>query len=212
MLHAKKWVLYDFVNKSDESIADRLSILNNAGISALLVHPEKSGFSIDQLKVIATFCKGEIDCFVVDNPVLAKEIGASGLFFSTIQLADWSIKESHPNLIIGGRAHSLADCKNFELMDADFLTLVPAVAKPLGADNGSIPGSEIFSDIVPQEEVYGWMVSSLNIPVIAEGVFSLEELTRIVENANTQGVLISDTFCPTLDRSGCISAIRKTLN
>lgn len=212
MLHTKKWILYDFANKSDESIADQLSILTKAQVSAILLHPENSGFSIDQLKEIVSFCKGEMDCFVVDNLTLAKEMGASGLFFSNIQLADWSIKETNPDLIIGGRAHTLADCKNFELMDADFLTLISSVAKPLGPDNGSVLGSEIFSDIVPQQEVYGWMVSSLNVPVIAEGIYSLDELAVIAENSDIQGVLISDGFCSNLDRSTCLAGVNKILN
>lgn len=209
MLNTKEWILYDFENKSGESIVDQLSVLLNAGVLGILVDPLNSGFSINQIIEVVSLCKGKTACFIVDDLALAKKVGASGLFFSSMAQADWSIKETNPELIIGGRANTLADSKNLELMDADFIVLDIAAAKPIEAGNGPILGAEIFSTIVPQQTVYGWTIASLNTPVLASGLHSLEELALIIENATIAGVLIADDFCPNLDRTTCLEAVVK---
>lgn len=132
-----------------------------------------------------------VDYLVKDNIDFAKEINADGVLLSDLDSDLSTIRSSHPNLLVGGLAINLADCKNWELKNVDFIQF--AIPSNNSKQN-IILGSEILQDIIPREEEYGWMILSLNKLVFVNGVTNLEELKSIRAKTNIYGVVLTKQF------------------
>ncbi|NOQ71595.1 MAG: hypothetical protein GQ574_06325 [Crocinitomix sp.] len=133
----------------------------------------------------------KVNYLVKDDVDLADKLGLDGVLISDLERDLSSIRISHPNLLIGGLAYDLADCKNWEMKGVDFIQFFMP-------ENGSqqvvILGSELLQDIIPREEEYGWMVLSLNKPVFVLGVADFEELKLVYDKTNVSGVVFTKHF------------------
>ncbi len=132
-----------------------------------------------------------IDYLVKDNIDFANEINADGVLISDLDRDLSTIRSSYPNLLIGGLALDLADCKNWELKEVDFIQFgIPNS----DSNQNVILGSEILQDIIPREEEYGWMILSLNKPVFVTGIKNFQELKSLHSKTNVYGVVFTKQF------------------
>lgn len=173
----------DFVRLTPEHITDNFSEKIKAA-------------NVDRSKLI-----------LVNDPVLALSLGLENIFLEHSELDIFTVKSTYPNLNFGGLAHSLADSKNLELAKADYIEMTA----PNNGRHAQPLGSELFQDVIPKEETYGWVVVSLNTPVVASGLKSLNEVEKLVGSADIKGVIISGQFEPRLELKTTVSELKKIL-
>ena len=129
---------------------------------------------------------------LLNEPEKARELGLKNVFISNGSIDVFELKSNYPNLNFGATAYSLADCKNLELAGADYIEMIVPSKK-----QNSIPlGSELMQDIIPKEESYGWVVMSLNTPVLASGIPTIKKFEKLQDSADVKGIVISETFEP----------------
>lgn len=148
---------------------------------------------------------GRAHLIIIDNLNWAIECGASYLLLSDLNVDVNQIRRKYPKLKLGGFALSMADCKNWELRKVDFIEFRPS--RTNAKTIMPILGSEGFQEIIPKESIYGWMILSLNTPVIASEPSDYDVLTDIVKSADIQGIVISDFFQAQESRLTCLKRI-----
>lgn len=190
-----------------------------------LIHFEISDFNqvtdellkdVDVLRVPPTLNKTDIQnliervqnsitILIIDDVNLATALDADGVFFSIPEMFH---QVSKSDLLIGGMAHNLADCKNWEMLGADFIDFNP----PFRVSKGQPLGSEGFKELPSKNEVYGWMLFSLNIPVFIHQPTTLPLIKEIYSVADIHGVLLSSSFDFKQNASTQFSLIRSLFN
>jgi len=86
-------------------------------------------------------------------------------------------KNKYPNLKIGGIGSDIAECKNIEHFNGDFVYLGPL--EKIGVSPYLI--------LTPEKPDYEWRFIDITIPVIAFGMSSLDTLSDITEKTNLFG-------------------------
>ncbi len=185
---------YDYrkISKTDFNI--ELDEIISSGISFMRINPLKDNLSLEEGQLIAAACKGKVDLIVVDDLDYALGIDAQGLYITSQELKVEDIMKAHPELSIGALAGSVAECKNWELKGVDYIELNVNPRKDVKPDLPTILGTEIFKDLISKEESYGWMILSLNTPVIVSGLTSISQLRGLEKHADFHGVLITELF------------------
>lgn len=97
---------------------------------------------------------------------------------------------SKSNSIIGGLAKTYADAKNWERWNVDFIDFNP---QPKTIEN-SILGSEGWNFIPSKNELYGWMITSLTVPVFFHCPRALSEIQEVVQEVDLKGVYIGENY------------------
>ncbi|MFT5818985.1 MAG: thiamine monophosphate synthase [Crocinitomix sp.] len=151
----------------------------------------------------------KVNYLVKDDVDLADKIGVDGVLISDLERDLSSIRISHPDLLIGGLAYDLADCKNWEMKGVDFIQFF---MPENGSPQGVILGSELLQDIIPREEEYGWMILSLNKPVFVLGVSDFEELKLVQEKTTIHGVVFTNQFEQKISLEERIDKMEELLN
>ena len=180
-----------------EADKDFLQLLSTA--SKDLVHVVRvsclaNGNSVNNLEEIAAISKGKALFFMDAACSQLTDVQPDGLFFHDPEEAMLFQKNSDDSQILAGLARTYADCKNLELANADYVLLKPKVKR----EYSSILGMEAFSNLIPKNETYGWMITNINTPVIAAGLRSLKELEELKKVAGINGIQISAGFEPQL--------------
>lgn len=156
--------------------------------------------------------RADVDLLVAEDLDFALKIGANGLCLSDFSIDVEGIRKKHPNLIIGGLATTVADCKNWELLQVDFIHLTTANQNNLNGGLHPILGSEVVQNLISKEENYGWMIMSLNTPVFVAGLSALNELNELVKNASVYGIVLTPQFESNQNLSTKINKILEILD
>lgn len=178
------------------------------GIDGLILNPKRFKISSEQGKLISEICGEQTAIIVIDDFNFAAEINANVFYITQLEEAITNLSEQYPKMRIVGRAQSLAECKNWELLGADFIDFNP----PMDLDDNKSPfiiGSELYQDAIPKKEEYGWMIMSVNTPVFTSQTRSLLELSELFGRTRIAGVVISDEFESKQELSISISRIRE---
>ncbi|MDA7804410.1 thiamine phosphate synthase, partial [Crocinitomix sp.] len=173
---------------------------------------------VDAIRIPATIPKAEIlnliariddttDLLIIDDIQLALELNVKGVFFSNPESYN-ELRNFDQDLLLGGMAHNLADCKNWEMIGADFIDYNPPIQK----EHNSPLGSEGFQELPSKNEVYGWMLFSLNVPVFVHHPTNLTVIQSIVEFADVQGTSLSANFDWGQNATTTLNQIRNLLN
>ena len=110
------------------------------------------------------------------------------VFFEVYSDDVLNFAELHPTLSIGCHANSVAECKNLEMVGVDYIQYDPPKDQP-EAGMGKIP---FLETLIPRKEEYGWVVMSLNTPIIVGGLNSPDEYEDIYQLADVKGVFLDE--------------------
>jgi thiamine monophosphate synthase len=190
-------------------IDNQLTALVQAGIHGIILNPNIKNFDIRVLEKIQLHCNSEFDLYLEDAFELVNQYNFTGVILSVQDVSVADIRKSNPNLKIGGKATNLAECKNWELQKIDFIEFRPPTNQQTTPFTKQILGAESFTQIFPKEEVYGWMILSLNLPVFASGIHHLDSLKELIDTSSVSGAIISDLFEPKISREKIVREILK---
>ncbi len=193
--------------KDHPSLENQLMDLIQAGIHGIIINPNFENFDVSTLKKIRNLCNSRIDLFLDDALELANEYNFTGVILSEEGHSIGEIRKTYPNLKIGGKATNLAECKNWEMQNIDFIEFCPPTNQRTTPFTKQILGTESFTKIFPKEEVYGWMILSLNVPVFATGIHQLDSIKELIDTTSVVGAIISDQFEPKMNREKIVKEI-----
>jgi len=199
---------YQIKSDFNSTLLESIKTLVKTGINGLVLNPGNYKITIEQGKQIAQICGENVDLIITDDLDFAKQINAKTVFLSTLDETMNNLADKYPNMRIGGGAQRLADCKNWELLDAAYIDFNPPRASLEEEKNPFILGAELYQAVIPKKVEYGWMILSLNTPVFASNLKSLSDLEELINNTQITGVVINDDFEPKLDLGNSIHNIR----
>lgn len=188
---------------------NQLNALIQAGIHGIILNPNTENFDVRVLEKIQLHCNGQIEVYLEDDFELANQYNFKGVIFSKQDVSVADIRKSNPTIKIGGKATNLAECKNWELQKIDFIEFRLPPNQQTTPFTKQILGAESFTKIFPKEEVYGWMILSLNLPVFATGIHQLDSLKELIDTSSVVGAIISDQFEPKISREKIVREILK---
>jgi len=183
------------LKKSPEQFLEKeLAQIKSIAIDVVRLDAE---FSLDEIQRIKALLNNSA-LLLEDNVALAEAAGLNGVFFNSVsQALSYLANAPKASLNVGAKALNFADCKNLELQQADFIELNVAVK-----DNQSkMLGMELIENAIPKQDEYGWMIMSLNTPVIAAGLKNNGELSKVVKKSTMRGVLLTNSWDEDLSES-----------
>lgn len=121
--------------------------------------------------------KHNLQCYVDDDNKSTK-LNTTGIITNDPENIS-KIKKEHPNLKIGIKTAKIVDCKNAELMEADFIWLGPF--KTIGI--------ETYETLTPLEMPYEWMILNVDIPIFSYGSLLIKDLKELNEKINLGGIV-----------------------
>lgn len=183
--------------------------LIQVGIHGIIINPNIKNFDVRVLEKIQLLCNAQIDVYLEDAFELANQYNFTGIILSEQDVSVSHIRKSNPTIKIGGKATNLAECKNWELQKIDFIEFRPPTNPQTTSFTKQILGSESFNKVFPKEEVYGWMIFSLNLPVFASGIHHVDSLKELIDTSSVVGAIISDQFEPKISREKIVREILK---
>lgn len=164
------------------------------------------------LEEIASHSKDEVQIFIENRSELLEKFNWDGIVFTNEVLKLEAYRAEFPHLKIGARTRSLADSKNWEGVGVDFIALDFTDSTSKLKTPGSILDSENFAHSFLRKDGYGWMLFSLNTPVLAAGCKTLDQLVELNDACELNGFLITDQFESHLSIDQKIHAIRACLD
>ena len=93
-----------------------------------------------------------------------------------------------------GQAYTLVDCLNWDLKNVDFIEFRQRGVKSEVREKKSLMGMESLKVLAPKEAEYGWMLMSLNTPLLLSGFAHFEELKQSLQSINAYGVCLDRHF------------------
>ncbi|MBN4070962.1 thiamine phosphate synthase [Crocinitomix catalasitica] len=149
--------------------------------------------------------------FIINDRVeLAKEIDADGVHLGK---EDIPIDEAREILgdekIIGGSANTIADCKNLELSGVDYIGMGPFAFTETKKQLAAIIGLGGFQKLFPKEEEYGWMISSINCPVLAIGGITNNDIEEIMNTTSLHGVAVSGMIAKASNKEAVVNELKE---
>jgi hypothetical protein len=203
---------YHIKSDFNAALLEKIERLIKGGINGVVLNPVNSKITIEQGRQIAQFCGDTAELIITDDYDFAKQINAKILFLSNLDESITDLAVEYPNMHIWGRAETLTDCKNWELLGANYIDFNPPQTGLEEDKSPFILGAELYQAVIPKKVEYGWMILSLNTPVFASNIMSLSDLTELIDNTQIAGVIINDDFEAKLDLVNSIERIRELVN
>ena len=172
-------LIIDF--KSEVQLKSDLADLKDmrAGQSAIWLKGEPELLNENAVFIRDIFTLNDLPFLIEGTPQLAKHLHACGILLNNARTIP-SVKSSHPELSIGLIAGDLAECKNGELLGADFVCLGPY--DQLGVSP--------YHAISPKKQEYEWVILNIIIPLFAYGNFTPKSLSELSLNVKLGGIAI----------------------
>jgi hypothetical protein len=190
-------------------IDNQLTALIQAGINGVIINPNIVNFDVRVLEKIQLLCNTQIDVYLEDAFDLVNQYNFRGVILTGQDDSLNDIRNSNPTIKIGGKATNLVECKNWELKKIDFIEFRPPTNQQTTPFTKQILGAESFTKIFPKEEVYGWMILSLNLPVFASGIQHIVSMKELIDTSSVVGAIISDQFEPKISREKIVQELLK---
>ncbi|MBN4072673.1 thiamine phosphate synthase [Crocinitomix catalasitica] len=163
-------------------------------------------------KEVKERCQDKSILIINDRVELAKEIEADGVHLGK---EDMSINEARKILgdkkIIGGTANTIADCKNLELAGVDYIGMGPFAFTETKKELEPIIGLEGFQNLFPKEEEYGWVITSINCPILAIGGITGKDIGKIMNTTSIHGVAVSGMIYQADDKGFIVNEIKQKI-
>ena len=175
------------------SILEEVNTVLEAGIDWVQLRIKEETEDLEETAVeVKRKCEGKATFILNDRVELAQKIGADGVHLGK---KDMPITEARKlfgeHKIIGGTANTIADCKNLEIAGADYIGMGPYAFTETKKELSPILGLEGFKNLFPKEDDYGWMILSINTPVVAIGGIQLADVDLLANETSVHGVALS---------------------
>lgn len=203
---------YNLVYSNDLEFVSKLDELIACGIDSVFLSAIPAVLSTDILAKLKSLSKAAVNLTIDFDNDLIHSICPNSVILPNDDANLKSIRNEYPNMRIGAAADSITQCKNWELLEIDFLVLNWSSFQSNRAAKASILGSEDPQTIFPQKEPYGWMLLSLNTPIIAAGFKSINELAIVLNDSYIDQILISSVFEPHLSISQKVNKFKTLFN
>lgn len=182
--------------------ADTLVLINdlvNSGIVNIYLKELPSSLTDDFCTGIQSKVEGGLKLMIDYSPGLMLDLKPTHIVVGNAIIGLSDLRKQFPTLIIGAYAHSLVDCKNWELAGADFLIVDFHKFKANTLQANALIGQEAVRAFYPNKEEYGWVFMSVNTPIFVKGIKDLNEVESLWRDTDLKHIIINDQFEPSLN-------------
>ena len=198
---------------TEEAIIREVEEMLEAGIDWIQLRIKNDGVDIPAVaETVKEMCAGWAKLIINDRVDIAVAIDADGVHLGQ---EDMPVEEARsllgPDKIIGGTANTLVQCKNLELNGVDYIGLGPFTYTDTKKKLSPVLGLEGIARIVPKEVPYGWMLLSLNVPVVAIGGITPQDVPVLLEQTGIHGIAVSGMLAKAENKKVLINELKQEL-
>jgi hypothetical protein len=198
---------YRTLSRSVKKLLEEINEVAKAGVGTIRINA--THFKAEVLDELEDVLPSEIK-LIFENPPhdfdvpLHCGIHSTGAFESIKDL-----RKSKSGQLIGATGISLADCKNLDLLKLSYLEIPLQIN--YSTKRAPMLGLEGIAALIPKETEYGWVIMSMNTPVFASGIRTLQEVKDLARNTKIHGVIVDQFLYSEKNKAKMIKTLKAVL-
>ena len=198
---------YRTLSRTVNELLTEINTVTKAGINTIRINA--SHFKSEILEEIEDCLPSELNV-IFENPPHDYSVPKNYGIHDTGSLDSLRLlKDRKKDFTIGATGISLADCKNLDLLQLAYLEIPLQIN--YSSKKAPILGTEGIAALIPKETEYGWVIMSINTPVYASGIRTLQEIKELARNTTIQGVVLDQLLYRESNKAKFIKSIKSYL-
>lgn len=183
-------VHYVSVATTLKQLRSEIDMLLSADVKVIRINPNLLNANEECIAILNYFQKEGGQVIIESDLSFAIKCRAVGLHIRHLEEIE-PIRKQNPTWLIGASARTIAECKNWELENIDYIEVKINETKVNNEPVNGILSSALMEDLIPVDEAYGWKVLSINTPILGSGFVDFDTIKNAKARYNFKGVVIS---------------------